>query len=246
MTIARGRRTGAARIRSVAAVAAATIVGAGVSGCATTVVTGVAVGGQSTGMLTTIDDDGAGPAPAELVRDLVNRGGFPDGYVAEVLDENNAVLAAEDLSGVPRSARVNPVRCQAPAAPADPADFAMASGIDEQTRSVLGLQVERSEQTTEQIAETIRRCELVTVVESGVGTEVTRSAPRIGSTGGAETVTYTQQVTDETGQTVRSMAVALARRGDVTVTATAMDQQGRGADADAAAELLAAALTAAG
>lgn len=210
-------------------------------GCATTVLTGVAVGPGETAET---DPSAPGPDPGALVRAVLNGGGFPAEYQTLVLDDQDAVLAAEDLSAIPRAGRVNPVRCQAGALPAEAADFAMASGTEPEGRQVLALEVERGGPTVDETVATVQDCREVTVVESGVDTRVLRSSPNTVRVGGHQAVTYTQQVTDADGTVLREMAVARARRGDVTVTVTGMDQHHREVDAQTVTRLLDTALTA--
>lgn len=219
------------------AIAAATTLG----GCATTVLTGVAVGPGETAQT---DPSAPGPDPGALVRAVLNSGGFPTGYQTQVLDEQEAVLAAEDLSAIPRAARVNPVRCQAGAFPADAVDFAMASGTEPDERQILALEAERGGPSVDETIETVKDCGEVAVVESGVQTRVLRSGPDTAQVGGHEAVTYTQQVVAEDGTVLRAMTIARARRGDVTVTVTGMDQQGGEIDAQTVTGLLDTALTA--
>lgn len=241
VTPSRGRRSRRHRHAPalVILLAAATTLG----GCATTVLTGVAVGPGQTATTAETDPSAPGPDPGALVRAVLNGGGFPAEYQTLVLDVQDAVLAAEDLAAIPRAGRVNPVRCQAGALPADPADFAMASGTEPERRQVLALEVERGGATVAETAEAIADCREVTVVESGVDTRVLRTAPRVFDTAGHQAVTYTQQVTDADGTVLREMTIARARRGDVTVTVTGMDQHRGEVDARTVTGLLETALT---
>jgi len=235
----RGRRS--AMHSAVAAMTIAVAAATTLSGCATTVLTGVAVGpGESA----QTDPSEPGPDPGALVRAVLNGGGFPTGYQTTVLDEQEAVLAAEDLSAIPRAGRVNPVRCQAGAFPAEAVDFAMASGTEPDSRQILALEAERGGPSVDETIETVQDCGEVTVVESGVATRLLRSSPDTAQVGGYQAVTYTQQVVDEDGTVLRAMTIARARRGDVTVTVTGMDQQGGRIDTGTVTGLLGEALTA--
>ncbi len=171
---------------------------------------------------------GGGGALGEL---LPPASAFPSGYTgdAAVLPHASAVQASEDLSGVRRGARTQPVRCAASAQPPGPDDLAVMSSTRSGGRSVVAVQLERVPSSLDDYRDTLEACTEVRSNLLGAESTVTRTmldGPSVDDAG--EVVAFGQSVASGQGDVTleqRSTTLA-AQEGDVRILVTGMDQHG--------------------
>ena len=190
------------------------------SGCST-VLTGIPTSAPASSSPAGIDS-------SDLAALLVGPEQFPDGYTARVLDYRDAVLAAEDLGGASRGARINPVRCQPSATPLGEGDLAMISGTGGVDQSTLAVVLTRTDEDLSAAEDLIDRCTDVVSDQYGVQSRITRALLAPPATGTAGEFAYSQNVTSGSGEVVLSQEsiTLMAQVGDVRIAVTGMTQRG--------------------
>lgn len=189
---------------------------------------------------------GASDAPApsgSLTRLLPEASAFPAGFAdsAAVLPHRDAVAASEDLAGLHRGARTEPVRCEPGSQPPGPGDLAMRSSTNGRSRSTVAVQLERVRGSLDDYRDTISACTDVTSNRFGAQSTITRTMvddPALD--GGGNAVAFRQSVrsgSDELVLDQRSTTLA-AQVGDVRILVVGMAQNGEAPGADELAGLL--------
>ena len=201
------------------------------SGCAATVLTGIPAAAPSA------EPQLQRPSvvdPGELGALLVEPADFPDGYTAQVLEYRDAVLASDDLGGLSRGARVNPVRCQPSSSPASEESLAMISGMSAAGQSTMAEVLTRTDEAVEVTKDTISRCNEVVSDEFGVQSRINRALLAPPATGTEGEFAYSQTVTSGTGDVAltQDSITLVAQVEDVRIAVTWMTQ--RGAEVDRA------------
>ena len=170
----------------------------------------------------------AGVDSRDLAALLIAPEDFPDGYTAQVLDYREAVLAAEDLGGASRGARINPVRCQPSATPLGEDDLAMISGMGGSDQSTLAVVLTRTDEDLSAARDLVDRCTDVVSDQYGVQSRITRALLAPPATGTAGEFAYSQNVSSGSGEVVLSQEsiTLMGQVGNVRIAVTGMTQRG--------------------
>lgn len=167
---------------------------------------------------------------------------FPAGYsdTAASLPYRDAVLASEDLSGVHRGARTQPVQCAPGSESPGPGDLALASGTDAASRSTVAVQLVRVSDPLSDYRSTINACTDVESDEFGARSHVSRDLIDASGDEADDVVAFTQSVRSGDGEvTLEQKSTTLVSQvDDVRVSVVGMSQQSDPPDAEALSSLL--------
>lgn len=164
---------------------------------------------------------------------------FPAKYPAVVLPPEAAAQATGDLSGAGRGANVSPPQCAPPPQQFGPDQTAVAVGTDNEARTTLTVELQRTRQPLSALRAQLKQCATVHVSKAGAQTTVTTELERPPRIDADDTLALRRTVTPAVGGPglTASMQTRTAQVGDVRITVTYMTFGGGAPGAAALDEL---------